>query len=446
VKGLFPQGTLIYIFNLQGLDCVEPKPSSGPIKPAATPGKPASTRPEKGKKARFKDKEEYFAWAEKRKEKLRRKAAVRAARREKLSTFFRTKAYLKKRFIISWTLTALGAVLLFLYLTKSGEVDSWTPQKMPAVEQMNTPLSPLGSGSSDTSTPGNGRKLYSVDDLLPQARKIMVLVKTPLGSGSGFFLPHPGVVATSAHLLEGKEEAEVHLSNGAIRKGVVLKKLPMPLDVAFLQIQDFGLEGVPFANSDQCQDGEEAVAMGIPGRDTWSPDLVVVKGKILRCYVPSQGAQYLQMNLDLHPATVGGPIFNAWGDIVGISKGELEGSGLGGARYGLAINMVKGFMDQRLYRLEQGSREREQFFKYVYDYLWSGLIGSHQAYQKKLYDLYQKGALSGKEAARMDQKGLQPPVGYSSMKNWVAELTEKVVRGEITKEKAAAQIRSHFEL
>jgi hypothetical protein len=32
------------------------------------------------------------------------------------------------------------------------------------------------------------------------------------------------------------------------------------------------------------------------------------------------------------------------------------------------------------------------------------------------------------------------------MKNWVAELTERVVRGELSKEKAAAQIRSHFEL
>ncbi|KPK86056.1 MAG: hypothetical protein AMJ94_18335 [Deltaproteobacteria bacterium SM23_61] len=75
----------------------------------------------------------------------------------------------------------------------------------------------------------------------------------------------------------------------------------------------------------------------------------------------------------------------------------------------------------------------------------SGLYGAHQAYQKRLYDLYVKGDLSGQEAARLDKKGLQPPVGYSSMKNWVAELTERVVRGELSKEKAAAQIRSHFE-
>jgi S1-C subfamily serine protease len=121
--------------------------------------------------------------------------------------------------------------------------------------------------------------------------------------------------------------------------------------VAFIQIEDFGLEWMPFANSDHCRDGEEGVAFGIPGRDRWRPDLVLVQGKILHCHKPFQGIQYLEMSLDLHPATIGGPIFNTQGDIIGISKGELAGTGLEGARYGLAINVVKGFMDQRLYHL-----------------------------------------------------------------------------------------------
>jgi S1-C subfamily serine protease len=418
---------------------VEPKPPSEPIKPAPV-------RPDKGKKGRFKDREEYLAWAEKRKKKLRHRATVKTALKEKFRSFFRGKAYLEKKFIISSALVVLGALFFFFFSTKSAKVDTWTPERMPALEQMETPLSSLVSDASKNATVERGKKLYSVEDLLPQARKIMVLVKTPQGSGSGFLLPHPGFVATCAHLLGGSNEAEVHLASGAIKKGVVFKKLPMPLDVAFIQLEYFGLDWMPFANSDHCQDGEEAVAVGIPGSDKWRPDLVLVKGKILHCHKPFQGVQYLQMSLDLHPATIGGPIFNSWGDIIGISKGELAGSGFEGARYGLAINGVKGFMDQRLYHLEERTKEREQFFKYIYDYLWSGLSGAHQAYQRKLYDLHVKGTLSAQEAARLDKKGLQPPVGYSSMKNWVAELTEKVIRGELTKEKAATQIQSHFEL
>jgi hypothetical protein len=46
----------------------------------------------------------------------------------------------------------------------------------------------------------------------------------------------------------------------------------------------------------------------------------------------------------------------------------------------------------------------------------------------------------------LDKKGLQPPDGQSSMKDWVAGLTEKVIRGDLTKEQASARIKAHFEL
>jgi S1-C subfamily serine protease len=420
------------------LDYVEPKTTSE-LK------KPTPIRPDKGKKGRFKDKEEYLAWAEKRKKKLLRRAAVKAALKENLRSFFRGKVYLEKKFILGSSLVVLTASILFFFSMKPPKAIPWSPERMPALEQMETPLSYPLSEAGRKATPGEGDKPYPLEDLLPQARKIMVLVKTPQGCGTGFLLPHPGFVATCAHFLGESNEAEVHLANGVVKKGAVSKKLSLPLDVAFIQIEDFGLDRMPFADSDHCQEGEEAVAVGIPGRERWRPDLVLVKGKIVHCHKPFQGIQYLQMSLDLPPATMGGPIFNARGDIIGISKGELAGSGFEGARYGLAINVVKGFMDQRLYHLEEKTRGEEQFFKYIYDYLWSGLYGAHQAYQKRLYDLYAKGDLSAQEAARLDKKGLQPPVGYSSMKNWVAELTERVIRGELSKEKAAAQIQSHFE-
>jgi S1-C subfamily serine protease len=415
-------------------------------KTPSKPKKPHPIRPDKGQKGRFKDKEQYLAWAKKRKKKLLRRAAVKAALKEKFRSFSRGKVGLGKKFIIAVSLFVLAASILFFFSTKSPKAIPWTPERMPALEQMEAPLSTPVSEAGRKATPGKGDKPFPLEDLLPQARKIMALVKTPQGCGRGFLLPHPGFVATCAQFLGESKEAEVHLANGVVRKGVVSKKLPAPLDVAFIQIEGFGHDRMPFANSDYCQDGEEAVAVGIPGRDRWRPDLVLVKGKIVDCHKPFLGIQYLQMSLDLPPATMGGPIFNARGDIIGIAKGELADSGFEGARYGLAINMVKGFMDQRLYHLEEKTREREQFFKYIYDYLWSGLYGAHQAYQKRLYDLYVKGDLSSQEAARLDKKGLQPPVGYSSMKNWVAELTERVVRGELSKEKAAAQIRSHFEL
>ena len=415
---------------------METKPSSEPIKPAATTQKPESTRPDKGKKGRFKDKDEYFVWAEKRKKKLLRRAEVKTSLKEIFRYFFTG-----KRLIISSTLIALVAWILFLPFMKSADR---TPGAIPAPGQRKTPLHPISEASKNVS-PGGEKHLYSLEELLPRARKAVVLVKTPQGSGSGFLLPHPGLVATGATLLGQSEEAEVYLPNGSIKKGVVLKRFPMPLDVAFIQIADFDIDQVPLADSNQCQDGEEAAVVGVPSGDRWRADLVLVKGKILHCFKPLQGVQHLQMSLDLHPATIGGPIFNTWGEVIGISKGELAGTGLEGARYGLAINEVKGLMDQRRSNLDEKTMERERFFKYVYNDLWKILSTEHRSYQGKIYALQEKGRISAQEAVRLEKKGMQTPLEYSSMKDWLAGLTEKVIGGELTKEKAAAQIRAHFE-
>jgi hypothetical protein len=174
------------------LEYLEAKPSSEPNKPAATTGKPESIRPDKRKKGRFKDKEEYFVWAEKRKNKLRRRAAVKAAFKEKFLSFIRGKSYLEKKFIISSASVVLAALAFFLFCAKSAKVESWTPGRMPALEQMETPLSSLGSETGKNATPAGGKKAYNIDDLLPRARKIMVLVKTP-GERVGIPPSPPGV-------------------------------------------------------------------------------------------------------------------------------------------------------------------------------------------------------------------------------------------------------------
>ena len=315
---------------------------------------------------------------------------------------------------------------------------------VPPVKQM-TVLELTGRKPVEPGEKGE-KNNYSLEDLIPQARKIVVLIKSPQGSGSGFLLPQPGLIATCAHNLGRSDEAEVHFSSGAVKKAVVVKRLPMPVDVALLQVEDFGLDWLPLADSDRCQEGEEVVAVGVPGSDRWTPDLVLTKGKIVSCNSPYQGVQYLRADRDFHPATIGGPVLNTRGEILGMSRGELAGSSFEGARYGLAINMMIGLIDQRLTHVEERVKEKERFYKYLYDDLWVVLSAEHQGYQKRLSDLHGKGSLSAQEATRLDQKGLQPPDGQPSMKQWVAGLTEKVIRGDLTKEQASERIKHHFEL
>ena len=386
----------------------------------------------------LKTKEYGLKCPEKRKSELLHGAGIKAAGKDK--------SYLKKTAFFAAVLILPGILIISTLSLRPGK------EEPPGIgHALLPPVIKMAAIAPETKKAGEpvdkGEKItYSLEDLLPQARKIVVLIKSSQGSGSGFLLPHPGLIATSAHILGGSDEAEVFFSSGAVKKAVVLKRVPMPVDVALLQVEDFGLDWLPLADSDRCQEGEEVVAVGVPGSDKWRPDLVLTKGKILRCNNPYQGVQYLQIDRDMHPAAIGGPVINARGEILGMARGELAGSSFEGARYGLAINIVKGLIDQRLAHLEERVKEKERFHKYLYDDLWVVLSAEHQAYQKKLSDLYGKGTFSAQEATRLDKKGLQPPDGQSSMKDWVAGLTEKVIRGDLTKEQASERIKHRFEL
>ena len=386
----------------------------------------------------LKTKEYGLKCPEKRKSELLHGAGIKAAGKDK--------SYLKKTAFFAAVLILPGISIISTLSLRPGK------EEPPGIgHALLPPVIKMAAIAPETKKAGEpvdkGEKItYSLEDLLPQARKIVVLIKSSQGSGSGFLLPQPGLIATSAHILGGSDEAEVFFSSGAVKKAVVLKRVPMPVDVALLQVEDFGLDWLPLADSDRCQEGEEVVAVGVPGSDKWRPDLVLTKGKILRCNNPYQGVQYLQIDRDMHPAAIGGPVLNARGEILGMARGELAGSSFEGARYGLAINIVKGLIDQRLAHLEERVKEKERFHKYLYDDLWVVLSAEHQAYQKKLSDLYGKGTFSAQEATRLDKKGLQPPDGQSSMKDWVAGLTEKVIRGDLTKEQASERIKHRFEL
>ena len=387
----------------------------------------------------LKTKENVLKCPEKRKSELLHGAGIKPAGKDK--------SYLKKAAFFAAVLILPGILIISILSLRPGKEESpgIGHALLPPVEKMAA-IAPEAKKAGEPVVDKGEKTTYSLEDLLPQARKIVVLIKSSQGSGSGFLLPHPGLIATSAHTLGKSDEAEVFFSSGAVKKAVVLKKVPMPVDVALLQVEDFGLDWVSLADSDRCQEGEEVVAVGVPGSDKWRPDLVLTKGKILRCNNPYQGVQYLQLDRDMHPAAIGGPVMNARGEILGMARGELAGSSFEGARYGLAINIVKGLIDQRLAHLEESVKEKERFYKYLYDDLWVVLSGEHQAYQKKLSDLYAKGTLSVQEATRLDKKGSQPPDGQSSMKDWVAGLTEKVILGDLTKEQASERIKHRFEL
>lgn len=422
--------------------------------------------------AYFENKAEYLKWAKKKESRRLPKAATKESLPENLGIFHKAKVYLTKS-PISWIFPILGVVLI-LSLYSLNSVKGQNPGPGKKSTSNKTELIPPGSISQPVklqnldsgkvnisnaslqlnSIPGGakGQNIepenanISLEDTLQKAPRALVFIKTAQGKGCGFLLSNRGLVVTNAHIIGRSEEAEIFFHSGAGKRGVVLKKLPLPLDIAFLQIDGDDFETLPLANSDHCQEGEEVVALGFPGGENWGSRPTRSKGNIRNCNKSYQGVQYLQIDSAINLENNGGPILNQRGEVIGLSKGEFKITGLEGSPHGLSIHVVKASLDQKLIHLEERIREKEKFFKYVYDDLWITVSSEYQIYQKKLSLQNERGVLSTPEAYQLEKRPFTPPAGYPSLKNWVADLTERVVKGELTKEKAVAMVKDHFAL
>ena len=422
--------------------------------------------------AYFENREGYLKWAKKRRRRRLSKATLKENLPGKLEIFYFPIAILKNSSIF-WLFPILVAVFIIcLFSLNSGKKGISGPGKRFTVPQPDFlqsnwipgPIKPPNGrpGEVDSSAeiipldrtprpvqtqtvePENVN--ISLDDTLQKASSALVSIKTSQGKGCGFLLSNRGLILTNAHIIGKSDEAEIFFQSGGSKRAVVLKKLPLPLDIAFLQIEGDDFETLPLANSHHCQEGEEIVALGFPAGENWGSRLTRSKGSIRNCNKSYQGVQYLQIDSAINPENNGGPILNQRGEVIGLSKGEFKITGLEGSSHGLSINVVKASLDQKLTHLEERIREREKFFKYVYDDLWITVSSEYRMYQEKLSRQNDRGVISTPEAYRLEKRPFTPPAGYPSLKNWVADLTERVVKGELTKEKAVGMVKDHFAL
>ena len=270
-------------------------------------------------------------------------------------------------------------------------------------------------------------------------------MKSSKGRGTGFLLSSDGIVLAHTGIIGLNQEAEVLVPSQGEKKGVVLKKLTAPLDLTFLKVEGAEFESGPPPYSDLCQEGEEILALSFPpGKNGAEP--LPTTGIIRNCNRLHQGLRYFQLDPAVAQAGMGAPLFNFKGEVIGILQGKLALPGEEEISVGLPIQTVRAVMEDKLVHLEEKVKEREKFYKYIYDDLWVVASDEYQAYQKKLAVLNEGGKLTTEEAYRLERTALTPPSGFASLKAWIADLGERVLKEELTKEKAIHLIRAHFTL
>ena len=182
---------------------------------------------------------------------------------------------------------------------------------------------------------------------------------TSAASGSGFVLTQDGYIVTNYHVIEDAAEdssvtIEVSFANGD-KYTAKLVGGEQDNDVAVIKIDATGLQAVTLGDSDQLVVGETVYAIGNPlGELTYSltDGIVSALDRLITTSSTNQNGQtetatlnVLQTNCAINPGNSGGPLFDSYGNVVGIvsakytqSQSGVSAEGLG---FAIPINDVK---------------------------------------------------------------------------------------------------------
>ena len=140
------------------------------------------------------------------------------------------------------------------------------------------------------------------------------------GQGSGFIVSADGLILTNAHVVRDAQEVMVKLTDRREFPAKVLGSDPKT-DVAVLKIEARNLPALKLGSSKDLRVGEWVLAIGSPFgfENSVSAGVVSAKGRALpdETFVP-----FIQTDVAVNPGNSGGPLFNARGEVVGISVRE----------------------------------------------------------------------------------------------------------------------------
>jgi len=165
---------------------------------------------------------------------------------------------------------------------------------------------------------------------------VTINVETPRGAGmgTGFVIDDRGTIATNNHVVADATKLEIKLFDGTKADEVEILETNPDRDLAVLRMKVDALpEPVVLGESEEVAVGESVIVIGNPiGLEHTMTDGMVSSRRVY------EGKKYIQMSAPVSPGNSGGPVFNEYGDVIGVTVAKLWGENLNLA---IPIDMLK---------------------------------------------------------------------------------------------------------
>ena len=150
-------------------------------------------------------------------------------------------------------------------------------------------------------------------------------------SGSGFIISADGYVVSNYHVVKGGETLTVIMSDGTEHEAELIG-YDETNDVSLMKIEGKDLPFTTFGSSDALVVGDQVCAIGNPLGELTSTLTVGYVSAMERQVTTENGAMnMIQTDAAINSGNSGGPLFNAKGEVIGITTAKFSGTSNSGA-------------------------------------------------------------------------------------------------------------------
>ncbi len=150
-------------------------------------------------------------------------------------------------------------------------------------------------------------------------------------SGSGFILTADGYVVTNSHVVDGATAIDVILHDDTTYPAEVVGQDPTN-DIAVLKVEADHLPAAQLGSSAQLVIGDMVAAIGNPLGELASTQTVgYVSGINREVATDNTIISMIQTDAAINPGNSGGPLFNMYGQVIGITTAKYSGTTGSGA-------------------------------------------------------------------------------------------------------------------
>ena len=253
-----------------------------------------------------------------------------------------------------------GGAALYGHLSGGG-TPAADEEEGTTIYEAQTPLSAVNVSSVPSGSPMSAAEIYAanVDATVGITVDVVTtnwwgMTTSGAAAGSGFVITQDGYIVTNYHVInvQGAQTITVAMYDGTTYPAEVVG-FDESHDLAVLKIDASGLQTVVLGDSDSLVVGEPVAAIGNPlGELTFSLTTGVISA-LDRTVTMSSGTvmDLLQTDCAINSGNSGGPLFNEYGEVIGITNAKYSSSSSGQASidnigFAIPIDQVKDLITQ----------------------------------------------------------------------------------------------------